>query len=110
MACVEVCPKDVAPMDRIMALRDKAMEAGYTHTYGARHAEAFTKSVEHTGRVDELRLPIQTFGIFNVKQMLKLVPTGIRAQMAGKRPPLFHGKNPGHDNVKRIFERSSEKR
>ena len=109
MACVEVCPKDVAPMDRIMALRDKAMQAGYTSTYGARHAEAFTRSVEHSGRVDELRLPIQTFGIFNVKQQLKLVPTAVRALMARKMPPLFHKSNPGHDNVKRIFERSSEK-
>ena len=109
MACVEVCPKDVAPMDRIMALRDKAMQAGYTGTYGARHAEAFTRSVEHSGRVDELRLPIQTFGIFNVKQQLKLVPTAVRALMARKMPPLFHRSNPGHDSVKRIFERSSEK-
>ena len=109
MACVEVCPKDVAPMDRIMALRDKAMQAGYTSTYGARHAEAFTRSVEHSGRVDELRLPIQTFGIFNVKQQLKLVPTAVRALMARKMPPLFHRSNPGHDSVKRIFERSSEK-
>ena len=109
MACVEVCPKDVAPMDRIMALRDKAMQAGYTSTYGARHAEAFAGSVERTGRVDELRLPIQTFGIFNIKQMLKLVPTGTRALLAGKLPPLFHKSNPGHGNVKRIFERSSEK-
>ena len=109
MACVEVCPKDVAPMDRIMALRDKAMQAGYTSTYGARHAEAFTRSVEHSGRVDELRLPIQTFGIFNVKQQVKLVPTAVRALMARKMPPLFHRSNPGHDSVKRIFERSSEK-
>ena len=26
--CVQVCPKGVAPMDRIMSMRDKAMEAG----------------------------------------------------------------------------------
>ena len=36
MQCVEVCPKDVAPMDRIMELRDRAMNHGfmavsYTH-------------------------------------------------------------------------------
>ena len=35
MQCVQVCPKGVAPMDRIMAMRDQAMEAGYTNTYGA---------------------------------------------------------------------------
>ena len=44
MQCVEVCPKGVAPMDRIMAMRDQAMEAGYTNTYGARHAMAFADS------------------------------------------------------------------
>jgi len=27
--CVEVCPKGVAPMDRIMALREQAINAGF---------------------------------------------------------------------------------
>jgi len=105
MECVEVCPKDVAPMDRIMALRDRAMDAGYTNTYGARHVKAFAELVEHSGRIDELRLPVKTFGIFNIKEMLKLVPTGIRAQLAGKRPPIFHGKVPGVENIRRLFEK-----
>ena len=47
--CVEVCPKDVAPMDRIMALRDEAMVQGYDDNYGARHTEVFTQSVSHSG-------------------------------------------------------------
>ena len=110
MECVEVCPKDVAPMDRIMVLRDKAMEAGYTNTYGARHAQAFAESVEHSGWLDELRLPIKTFGIFNVKQMLKLLPVGIRAQLVGKRPPIFHKSIPGAKNIRRIFEKVEGKR
>ncbi|MEC9289957.1 MAG: succinate dehydrogenase/fumarate reductase iron-sulfur subunit, partial [Chloroflexota bacterium] len=49
MECVTACPKGVAPMDRIMALRDQAMEAGFTNTNGARHTEAFSDSVEHSG-------------------------------------------------------------
>ena len=110
MECVEVCPKDVDPMDRIMALRDKAMEAGYSDTYGARHAEAFVESVKHSGWLDELWLPIKTFGIFNVKEMLKLVPVGIRAQLAGKRPPIFHKSIPGVENVRRIFDKVEKKR
>ena len=110
MECVEVCPKGVDPMGRIMALRDKAMEAGYTDTYGARHAEAFTESVEHSGWLDELRLPIKTFGILNLKEILKLVPVGIRAQLAGKRPAIFHKSIPGVKNVKRIFEKVEKKR
>ncbi len=110
MQCVEVCPKDVAPMDRIMALRDKAIEAGYTNTTGARHAVAFTDLVGHSGRLDELRLPLKTFGMFNIKEMLKLVPVGIRAQLAGKRPPIFHKSIPGVENVRRIFAKLETRR
>ena len=109
MQCVEVCPKGVDPMGRIMALRDKAIEAGYTDTYGARHVEAFTESVQHSGWLNELWLPIKTFGLFNVKEMLKLVPVGIRAQLAGKRPPIFHKSIPGVENVRRIFEKVEKK-
>ena len=105
MECVEVCPKDVAPMDRIMALRDQAMESGNIGTYGARHARAFAELVEHNGTLDELRLPIKTFGMTNFKEMLKLVPLGIRAKLVGKTPPLLHKKIPGVENVRRIFQR-----
>ena len=110
MQCVEVCPKDVDPMGRIMSLRDRAMEAGYDNTYGARHATAFTDSVGHSGWLDELRLPINTFGMFNLKEMLKLVPVGIRAQLVGKRPPIFHKSIPGAENVRRIFKRAEGRR
>ncbi len=110
MQCVEVCPKEVDPMSRIMAIRDRAMEAGHTDSYGARHAEIFADMVEHSGRVDELRLPLKTKGIFNVPEMLKLLPIGLRAQLNGKRPPIFHKKNPDQENVRRIFERVEKDR
>lgn len=108
--CVQACPKGVDPMGRIMALRDRAIEAGYTNSYGARHATAFAESVKHSGWLDELRLPIKTFGITNVKEMLKLLPVGIRAQLVGKRPPIFHKSIPGVKNVQRIFEKVEKKR
>ncbi|MFB3119119.1 MAG: succinate dehydrogenase/fumarate reductase iron-sulfur subunit, partial [Stenotrophomonas maltophilia] len=47
--CVQVCPKGVAPMDRIMALREQAISLGLGNNNGARHAEAFTESVAHSG-------------------------------------------------------------
>ena len=105
MECVQACPKGVAPMDRIMALRDQAMEAGFHNTNGARHTEAFSDSVEHSGWLDELRLPVKSFGIFNIKAMISLIPTGIRAQLNGKRPPIFHKSIPGAENVRKIFEK-----
>lgn len=105
MQCVEVCPKGVAPMDRIMALRDKAIEAGYTNTYGARHAEAFAKSVEHSGWLDETQLVVNTYGKTNFKELVKLIPVGLRSLRAGKVPPLKHKPRPGAENVRRIFEK-----
>ena len=105
MQCVEVCPKGVAPMDRIMALRDKAIEAGYTNTYGARHAEAFAKSVEHSGWLDETQLVVNTYGKTNFKELVKLIPVAARSFKAGKVPPLRHKPRPGAENVRRIFEK-----
>ena len=105
MQCVEVCPKGVAPMERIMSLRDKAIEAGYTNTYGARHAEAFAKSVEHSGWLDETGLVVNTFGKTNIKEMIKLIPVAARSFRVGKVPPLIHKKRPGAENVQRIFEK-----
>ena len=109
MQCVEVCPKDVDPMGRIMSMRDRAIEAGYTKTYGARHAMVFSDLIKHGGTLDELRLPIKTFGFFNLRQLIKMLPVGIEAQLKGKRPPIFHKSIPGVENVRRIF-RSLEKR
>ena len=109
MQCVEVCPKGVDPMGRIMELRGMAINSGYNKSYGARHTEVFTESIKHSGSLDELRLPIKTFGIFNIKEMIKLIPIGIRAQLNGKRPPIFHKNIPGVENVKRIFSKVEER-
>jgi len=46
--CVEVCPKGVAPMDQILALRRKAIEAGYEENLGARRTLEFEKSVRES--------------------------------------------------------------
>ena len=109
MQCVEVCPKGVDPMGRIMALRDRAMEAGYTGTTGARHANAFADSVEHSGWLDETKLVVKSHGITNVKEMMKLVPVGLRAMRARKMPPLVHKSIPGVENVRKIFDKVEDK-
>ncbi len=46
--CVEVCPKGVAPMEQILALRRKAIEQGYDQVLGARHTLEFEKTVRET--------------------------------------------------------------
>ena len=103
--CVQVCPKGVAPMDRIMALREKAVEAGYRNTYGARHTRAFEKLVEHSGWLDELRLVPMTVGIFNLPKLLGMLPVAIRAGYNRKVPPIFHQSIPGVENVRRLFKK-----
>ena len=102
--CVEVCPKGVAPMDRIMALRDKAMEIGYDNTYGARHTDAFEESVTHSGRLNELTLPIKTFGIFNLPAQMSMAPVAIRAFLRGKIPPIIHRSVPGVKKVRELVK------
>lgn len=77
-------------MDRIMAMHDQAIEAGYGNNNGARHADAFIESVGHTGRLDELRLPVKTVGITNIPALLGFAPVGWRAMTHGKLPPLIH--------------------
>jgi succinate dehydrogenase / fumarate reductase iron-sulfur subunit len=110
MECIQVCPKGVAPMERIMNLRDKAIEAGFSNNNGARHTEAFIELVKHSGRLDELRLPIKTFGMFNFPALIGLLPVGLRAIRRGKMPPIIHKAIPGADKVRRIFEKVEGKK
>ena len=108
--CVDACPKGVAPMDRIMALRDRAIEAGYDKNPGARHAEAFADSVGHSGTLDELKLPIKTAGLMNLPVLLGYAPVALRAASKGKMPPLLHKGLPGDNarKVRRIFRKVEE--
>ena len=92
-------------MDRIMALRDRAMQAGYDDKVGARHTDAFTELVGHSGWLDELKLPVKTVGMFNMPALLNFAPVGLRALMKGKMPPIIHKMLPGVENVRRIFRK-----
>lgn len=101
--CVQVCPKDVSPMEQILELRRKAVDTGYTNHNGARHSHSFAKSVENSAWLDEMKLAVESYGYFNIKAQLKQLPTGLRALKAGKLPPLIHKKRPGSKKVKNIF-------
>jgi succinate dehydrogenase / fumarate reductase, iron-sulfur subunit len=103
--CVQVCPKDVAPMDRIMVLREQAIALGLKNTNGARHATAFTESVGHSGRLDELQLPIKSVGMTNIPALLGYLPVGWRALTHGKMPPIVHKNIENIDNVRRLFRK-----
>lgn len=104
--CVEVCPKDVAPMQRIMELREAAIEDGNRNTPGYRHTNSFSKSVRKHGRLDETRLAVESAGLTNVPRLIDLAEIGLRSVMKGKLPPLRPHKAEGHEKIKSLFDGS----
>jgi succinate dehydrogenase / fumarate reductase iron-sulfur subunit len=106
--CVEVCPKDVRPMDRIMQLREMAVEEGIKGTIGARHGNAFAGSVRRLGRLDEVRLLPDSVGIWNVPRLMSELPGAFRLLRAGKLPwshaMPWHKPIPGIKQVRRIID------
>lgn len=108
--CVEVCPKEVAPMERIMEMREMAIQAGNTDTPGYRHTESFNRSVKKHGRLDEARLAIDSAGITNVPRMLDLASIGLRSVARGKFPPLLPHKAEEPEKITRIFDKVENER
>jgi succinate dehydrogenase / fumarate reductase iron-sulfur subunit len=53
LMCVEVCPKYVAPLERIITLRRKAIERGLTEVLGARHTLEFEERVRQRSWLQE---------------------------------------------------------
>ena len=99
LECVEVCPKDVAPMDLIIKLREKAIEEGLTDNIGAKHVLHFTESVAHTGVLDERTLPIKAAGW---GWAVKNVGIAIKATLKGKIKPLLPGSHPSVTEVQDV--------
>ena len=113
--CVEVCPKDVRPMDQIMKLRNLTVEAGITNTIGARHGSAFAGSVRRLGRLDEVTLLPSSVGFFNAPRLLRELPGALRMLRAGKLPLThalpWHKGIPGVKHIRRMYDRiRSEKK
>jgi hypothetical protein len=90
-------------MDRIMALREKAVEAGITNNNGTRHAKAFNVSVKHWGRLDEITLVPKSVGVLNVRELLPQTPTALRMLKAGKLRLPHKAEN--QKKIRRIFEK-----
>ena len=118
-ACIEVCPKDVAPMSQIMRLRRKATGdheiKDRNNGYG--HEKGFVDIIEKWGTLHEAQLLPRSFGDGSmikgqtepgaVKQLVENLPTAFRGLRTGKITPrkaLLHPKLPDQDNVKRIYK------
>src|SRR3954469_25155598 len=118
-ACIEVCPKDVAPMSQIMRLRRRA-----TNDYEIRdvnngfgHEKAFVDLIEKYGTLFEAQLLPLSFGEGSlvrgqtkpaaIAQLVANLPTAARGLKSGKVSPvkaLVHKKLPDQKEIKRIYE------
>ena len=103
--CVQVCPKGVAPMERILKMRELAVEAGITNNTGVRHAKAAEFTVRASGRNYELTFYPKSVGMFNVKELLPALPTGLALiRKAGAKMVLPH-KAENVEKIQRIFKK-----
>ena len=111
MECIQVCPKGVGAMDRIMALRAKGIGESVPSTCGSRHAEVFADLIYQKGRLDEPMLAFRTIGLRNLSQLLSYLPTILRALVRGKVPKsgFFHRALPGINRVRRLFQKLRER-
>ena len=128
-ACVDACPKGVAPMDQIMRLRRLAGEQEIVdRNNGHNHEAAFVKIIEKKGTLDESLLLQESYapGVKGklipkpsaIKGLLGSIPTAVRGIRSGKMRSLpklipgVHHKLPGdsQEHVKRIFAHAEEHR
>jgi succinate dehydrogenase / fumarate reductase iron-sulfur subunit len=107
--CVEVCPKDVKPMEAIIRLRRAAIERGLTTTGGARHITGFAELIERDGRLNEAVMPLKVIG-WNLRGLLHVLPLGLKMLIKGKVPsPFAHGVN-GIEHIRAIFASARRRR
>ena len=102
--CVEVCPKDVKPMEAIIRLRRASLERGLMATGGARHIRGFTDLVEQHGRLNEAIMPLKVVG-FSLRGLLHILPLGIKMFLKGKIPNPFGHTLPGLSYLQALIRR-----
>src|SRR5919106_78701 len=126
-ACIDACPKGVAPMDQIMRLRRAAGGEGINDVNnGHRHGQAFTKIIENKGTLDESLLLQESYapGIKGklkpprgaITGLVESLPTAVRGIKTGKMRSLpklipgIHAKLPGdaQSHVKRIYAHTED--
>src|SRR5215211_3145184 len=127
-ACIDACPKGVAPMDQIMRLRRAAGRDEEIHdrNNGHNHEAAFVKIIEKKGTLDESLLLQESYApgvkgkliprMDAIKGLLTSIPTAVRGIRTGKMRSLsklipgVHPKLPGdaQDHVRRIYAHAEE--
>lgn len=106
--CVEVCPKDVRPMEAIIRLRRSAIATGLTLAEGARHITGFVELIERHGRLNEALMPLKIVGR-NLKRLLSVLSLGFAMLRKGKVPSPFAPAIPGIAQIRAILARSGRR-
>ena len=101
--CVEVCPKDVKPMEAIIRLRRASIQRGLSGAIGARHITAFMEVVKGEGRLNEGLLPIKMLWK-HPGRLLRTFPLALRMFLRGKLPFPYKAPIKGIKAVRQIFE------
>jgi len=102
--CVEVCPKDVQPMEAIVRLRRAAIDGGMTDSIGARHVTSFVDVVRDEGRLNEGRLPLQMLWR-HPTSLLAQLPLAVKMFVRGKTPLPWHTPLQSIRSIRRLFGR-----
>ena len=104
--CIDACPKDVAPMEAIVKLRSRAIDAGVTDNPGAGHAMAFKKDFKMFGVLNEALLIPRTVGVTG---MFGQIGNALNLIKKGKIPEVWPtGHVKGMDEVRSIFKELEE--
>jgi succinate dehydrogenase / fumarate reductase, iron-sulfur subunit len=110
--CVQVCPKDVAPMDQIMRLRRIASSDHeiVDANNGYRHEHAFAQNIRHNVLLNEADLlPDSYGGKFHpraIRELLSDLPVILRALLRCKvtlAKALLHRRHPAREEIERVY-------
>ncbi|ABK42955.1 succinate dehydrogenase subunit B [Magnetococcus marinus MC-1] len=99
--CVMVCPKDVKPMEAIVKLRTRAMDAGNVSGYGAKHAQAFHGDITSNGSLNEAFILNRTLGVLGA---LGEMGAALHLAKKGKIPSPFPHKIANLGEVQAIYD------
>src|SRR3954447_18394331 len=122
--CIEVCPKEVAPMSQIMRLRRRATQDFHikdkNNGYG--HEKAFSGLIETYGTLHEAQLLPRSYGEGSFlkanltphgqKNLIPAAPTAIRGVLSGKvalSKVIHHPKLPDQKQIRRIYKEIESK-
>ena len=109
--CIQVCPKDVKPMEAILHYRHAALAAGVNNSRGARHVKAFVDDIKSSGRLNEATAPLRIIGP-DPAGLLAVAPLGLRMMLKGKIPvlPFLHHSVDNVEEIKQIFDLIEERK